>query len=210
MTRVSDLVERGVRVTVAGQAEGGAQEIPADFFEAGELRAPTRSELPVDVPDFAAVYEAAQVPPPFGGYGVDQMAEILESRRLVSLPREVRVAAVMASLQAAGVSLPQVVRDAVLRERALGAFVMAKEREAEALKQRIESRVATLRKDIEAFVSEKNREIDNLRRASETASSAFAQLQLRKRQEEERLHEVLSHFVGSSDNPVPAGSNPSS
>ena len=66
------------------------------------------------------------------------MAEILESKRLASLPREVRVAAVMASLEAAGVSLPQVVRDAVVRERALGAFVVAKEREVAALKQRVE------------------------------------------------------------------------
>jgi hypothetical protein len=115
------------------------------------------------------------------------------------------VAAVMASLEAAGVSLPQVVRDAWLRERALGAFVGAKEREVAALKQRIETRVATLRREIESFVADKNGEIDGLKRAGDSAGSAFAQLELRKRQEEERLHQVISHFVGDSDNPVPAG-----
>ena len=99
----------------------------------------------------------------------------------------------------------------MLRERALGAFVGAKEREAAALKQRVETRVATLRREIESFVAEKNGEIDGLRRAGDGASSAFAQLQLRKRQEEERLHQVLSHFVGESENPIPAGaSNPGS
>jgi hypothetical protein len=207
VTRIADLVGRGVRVTVGDQKQGEPTEIPADFFEGSELRPAGRFDSPADVPDFAAVYEEAQLPAPFGGYGVDRMAEILESKRLASLPREVRVAAVMASLEAAGVSLAQVVRDAVLRERALGAFASAKEREVASLKQRIETRVATLRREIESFVSEKNGEIDGLRRAGDGASSAFAQLQLRKRQEEQRLHQVLSHFVGESDNPVPAGAS---
>ena len=205
MTRIADLVGRGVRVTVGSQAKGNRTEIPAEFFGGSEVRSTTRFDSPADVPDFAAVYEEAQVPAPFGGYGVDRMAEILESRRLASLPREVRVAAVMASLEAAGVSLAQVVHDAVLRERALGAFVVAKEREVAALKQRVETRMATLRREMDAFVSEKNGEIEGLRRTGDTASSAFAQLQLRKRQEEERLRQVLSPFVGESDNPIPAG-----
>jgi hypothetical protein len=205
MSRIADLVARGVHVTASNQAEGAPTEIPADFFEGGDVRPSTRFDSPADVTDFAAVYEEAQVPAPFGGYGVDRMAEILESRRLASLPREVRVAAVMASLEAAGVSLPQVVRDAVLRERALAAFVVAKERDVAALKQRVETRVATLRREIESFVSEKNAEIDGLTRGGDSAGSAFAQLQLRKRQEEERLRQVLSHFVEDSANPVPVG-----
>jgi hypothetical protein len=209
MTRIADLVGRGVRVTVGNQVAGEPTEIPADFFEVSDLRSPTRFDSPADVADFTAVYDEAQVPAPFGGYGVDRMAQILESGRLASLPREVRVAAVMASLEAAGVSLPQVVRDAVLRERALGAFVGAKEREVAAIKQRIETRVATLRREIDSFVSDKNGEIDGLKRAGDSAGSAFAQLQLRKRQEEERLHQVVSHFVGESHNPIPAGASTS-
>jgi hypothetical protein len=205
MSRIADLVQRGVHVTVGNQAKGDPTDIPAEFFEVNELRAPARFDSPADVTDLAAVYEEAQIPAPFGGYGVDRMAEILESKRLASLPREVRVAAVMASLEAAGVSLPQVVRDAVVRERALGAFVGAKERDVAALKQRIETRVATLKREIESFVSEKNAEIDGLKKGGDSAGGAFAHLQLRKRQEEERLHQVLSHFVADSANPVPAG-----
>jgi hypothetical protein len=205
MSRIADLVQRGVRVTAANQAKGEPAEIPADFFEGHEQRAATRFDSPADVPDFAAVYAEAEIPAPFNGYGVDRMAEILESQRLAALPREVRVAAVMASLEAAGVPLTQVVRDAVVRERALGSFVVAKEREVAALKQRIEQRVATLKHEIESFVSEKNTEIDGLKKGGDGAGSAFAQLQLRKRQEQERLHQVLSHFVGDPANPVPVG-----
>ncbi len=204
MSRIADLVSKGIRLSVGERAEGGPTEIPPDFFDAGELRSLSRSEISVDVEDFAAVYEEAQLPPPFRGYGVDRMAEILESRRLASLPREVRVAAVMASLDAASVSLPQVVRDAALRDRALDAFVAAKEREVEALRQRNEARIAALKQEVEGFVGERKREIDGLKHAAVNAQSAFSQLQLKKRQEEERLFEVLAHFVAEAENPVPA------
>jgi flagellar motility protein MotE (MotC chaperone) len=205
MSRIGDLVQRGVRVTVANQAKGEPAEIPADFFEVHEPRPSARFDSPAEIADFAAVYEEAEIPAPFNGYGVDRMAEILESKRLAALPREVRVAAVMASLEAAGVSLPQVVRDAVVRERALAAFVAAKERDVAAVKQRIETRVATIRREMEAFVGEKNAEIESLTKGGDSAGSAFAQLQLRKRQEQERLHQVLSHFVPDAANPVPVG-----
>ena len=203
MSRIADLVARGVRIIVPDLPAGASSEIPSDFFDPAELRPPSRFETPVDAPEFATVYEEAELPAPYRGYGVDKMAEILESKRLSSLPREVRVAAVMASLEAASVSLPQVLKDAVLRERALDAFVSAKEREIEALKQRNEARVHSLREEIDTFVGEKTREIETLKRASGTAGSAFSQLQLRKRQEEERLREVLGHFVSDAENPVP-------
>jgi len=205
MSRIADLVGRGVRVTVANQAKGEPVELPAEFFEGHELRAAGRFDSPADVPDFAAVYEEAEIPAPFNAYGVDRMAEILESKRLASLPREVRVAAVMASLEAAGVSLPKVVRDAFVRERALGAFVAAKEREVTGLKQRVDTRIATLRREIEAFVGERNAEIEALQKGGDSAGGAFGQLQLRKRQEQERLRQVLSHFVPEAANPVPVG-----
>ena len=89
MSRIADLVGRGVRVTVANQAKGEPTEIPADFFEGHELRAVARFDSPADVQDFAAVYAEAEIPTPFNAYGVDRMAEILESKRLApSAPGE--------------------------------------------------------------------------------------------------------------------------
>ena len=55
-----------------------------------------------------------------------------------------------------------------------------------------------------------NAEIERLKAAAEGAEKAFAQLQIRKRREEERLHEVVAHFVEAPDEPHhrrrPAGS----
>src|SRR5262249_8130283 len=163
-SRIADLVARGVRVTAGGVAGSPASEISAETFEQGVARATARFDTPADVPDFAAVDGEAQGPAPVRGHGVDKMAEVLESQRLAGPPEEVRVGAVMASLDAAGVTIAQVLRDALLRERALDAFVAAKRREAEALEQRNDARVATIRQEMDAFVTDKNREIEDLRR----------------------------------------------
>lgn len=205
MGRISDLVSRGVRVVAGEGPDVAAQEIPAEFFfEGGETARLGRSELGTDLADFGAVYAEAKLPEPFRGYGIDKLSEILDSKRLATLPREVKVAAVLASLDAAGVSVGQVVRDAVLRDRALDDFLAAKERAAEALRARNEARIQALRQEVEDFVRERNTEIASLSSASDTASSAFATLQLRKKQEEERLREVLAHFVEPAQNPIPA------
>ena len=44
-----------------------------------------------------------------------------------------------------------------------------------------------------------------LQKGGDSAGGAFAQLQPRKRQEQERLRQVLSHFVPDGANPVPVG-----
>ena len=44
-----------------------------------------------------------------------------------------------------------------------------------------------------------------LQKGGDSVGGAFAQLQPRKRQEQERLRQVLSHFVPDGANPVPIG-----
>jgi len=114
---------------------------------------------------------------------------------------------VLASLDAAGVSLGDVLRDAVARDRALDDFVSAKQREADSIKGRNDAKVAALREEVEHFVAERRAETDRLQGEANAAASAFAQLELRKRQEIERLREVLGHFLEDARNPIPAPGN---
>lgn len=207
MGKISDLVSKGVKVIVGEGAGAVPQEIPAEAFRAPEGAAPVRFQAGTDVEDLSSVYREAGVPAPFRGYGVDKLVEILESRRLAALPREVRISAVLASLDAAGVSLGDVLRDAVARDRALDDFVSAKQREADSLKGRNEAKVAGLREEVEHFVAERRSEIDRLQGEADVAASAYAQLELRKRQEIERLREVLGHFLDDAKNPIPAPGN---
>ena len=214
MSRLKDLVSKGVRLIVA-DSEAGAEasptptaaperEIPAEAFQQ-EPEPVHRSQVAASVEDFGAVYEEAGIELPLHGYGVDKVAEMLESKRLASLGKEVKATAVLAALEAAQVPIREVIQDAVLRDQALDAFEAAKEREVSELRQASESRVEALKAEMDAYLRAKNTEIEQLKQAGDAAAAAFAKLQERKRREEQRLFDVVSHFIEGADNPVTTG-----
>lgn len=213
MSKLRELVSRGVRLIVT-ETPGSApspddsaareREIPAGAFEQVEPAPLSRSEVPADVADFAAVYEEAGIELPSHSYGVDKVAEMLESKRLASLGRDVKATAVLAALEAAGVPVRDVIQDAVLRDKALDAFEALKARELQELHAKADSRVQAIKEEIDSFLRDKNAEMEGLKKAAEAADQAFLQLQTRKRREEERLQDVVSHFLEGGQNPVSA------
>ena len=220
MGKLSDLVSKGVRLVVVdtdggsgdeapagapGPRAGRPREIPAEEI-ASPPPPPAKSDVAMEVEDFGAVYDEAGVTLPDHGYGVDKVAEMLQGKRLSQLSREVRATAVLAALEAAQVDVKDVITDAVARDKALDAFEAAKERELRELRDKNETRVRALRQEMEALLTKTNAEIERLKAGSETAEKAFSQLQIRKRREEERLHEVVSNFVEGPANPITAGS----
>ena len=226
MGKLSDFVSKGVRLIVAdpdapaGATEGTSasahprpaspRDIAVEEIENASPPPPpppaARSEVAMEVEDFGAVYAEAGVTIPDHGYGVDKVAEMLQGKRLSQLSREVRATAVLAALEAAQVDVTDVIADAVRRDKALDAFEAAKERELHELRSTNEGRVRELRKEMEALLTKINAEIERLKEASEGAEKAFSQLQVRKRREEDRLHEVVANFVEPPDNPITAGS----
>lgn len=220
MSKLKDLVSRGVRLIVADVPDGGdaaavdaaaverETEIPAEAFDSAEPRRVTRSEVSADVADFGAVFAEAGIELPLHGYGIDKVAEMLESKRLATLGREVKATAVMAALEAAQAPMLEVIQDAVQRDRALDAFEAAKERELTDLREQTAGRKKAVQEEIETFLREKNAELEELKKAEDAATAAFTQLQSRKRTEEERLHDVVSHFVeDGAGNPITKGPN---
>jgi len=222
MGKLSNLVNKGVRLIVVDPESPGAaspetaeapgprgtraRDIAPEEVAPPASAAPTHSDVAMEVEDFGAVYAEAGVTIPDHGYGVDKVAEMLRGKRLSSLGREVRATAVLAALEAAQVDVKDVIADAVRRDKALDAFEAAKERELHELRAKNEGRIRDLRQEMEALLTKINAEIERLKAGSETADKAFADLQVRKRREEERLHEVVSNFVEPSANPITAGS----
>ena len=209
MSKLKDLVSRGVRLIVTDQAESGEgaaaqgeRDIPAEAFEAAEPRRITRSEVPATVVDFGAVYAEAGIELPPHGYGIDKVAEMLEGKRLQTLSREVRATAVMAAIEAAGVPLRDVIQDAVKRDKALDAFEAAKGREIQELHARTETRMEAIKTEMDAFLRERNTELEALKAAEERANRSFLELQTRKRREEDRLASLVGHFLEGGDNPI--------
>ncbi|HEY6555355.1 MAG TPA: hypothetical protein VI669_18500 [Vicinamibacteria bacterium] len=214
MSKLKDLVSRGVRLIVADTEEGTApdasapedREVPAEAFEEGPPKRVTRSEVSADVADFGAVYEEAGIELPLHGYGVDKVAEMLSNKRLATLQREVKATAVLAALEAASVPIREVIQDAVVRDKALDAFEAAKAQEIRELQAQSGARIEAIKNEIEAFLKEKNAEMEGLKQAKDAAERAFQALQARKRQEEQRLFDLVAHFLEGGDNPITAQS----
>jgi len=209
MSKLKDLVSKGVRLIVtdtpdssSAEAQPKEREIAAEAFADLEPRAVASSQVPANVGDFGAVYEEAGIELPPHGYGVDKVGEMLEGKRLASLGREVKATAVLAALEAAAVSIRDVIQDAVLRDKALDAFEAAKGRELQELHARSEVRIQGIKEEIETLLREKNAEMEDLKKAVEAADQAFLQLQTRKRREEDRLQDVVAHFLEGVPNPV--------
>ncbi len=215
MSRLKDLVSKGVRLIVVEDQPGapaGApreREIPAEAFDEPLAPAPvTQSAVPADVDDFTAVYQEAGVELPAHGYGIEKVAEMLQSKRLATLGREVKATAIMAALEAAGAPIRDVIQDGVRRDNALDAFEAAKEAELRDLQRQSETRVQSIKEEIDGFLRAKNAEIEELKHATDAAAKAFANLQDKKRKEEERIHEVVAHFIEGAENPITAGARP--
>lgn len=213
MSRIKDLVSKGVRLIVVEdqpppQAPPREREIPAEAFDAPLAAPVVKSSVPADVEDFTAVYDEAGVSLPAHGYGVDKVAEMLQNKRLATLGREVKATAVIAALEAAGAPVRDVIQDGVRRDAALDAFESAKETELRELQRQSAARVQAIRDEIDGFLRAKNAEIEELKQATDAAEKAFASLQAKKRKEEERIHEVVAHFIEGADNPITTGARP--
>jgi SMC interacting uncharacterized protein involved in chromosome segregation len=129
---------------------------------------------------------------------------MLAGKRLATLSQEVRATAVLAALEAARVDVQDVIEDGVRRDKALDAFEAAKERELVEKKAANETRMQSLKKDLDELLRKINTEIESLKQQSQEAEAAFQKLQVRKRQEEARLHDVVAHFVEGA-NPITTG-----
>ena len=204
MSPIKELMSKGIRYIETPGGPATPQGDADDSYAASAAPALSRSSVPLDVADWNAVYREAGVHPPPHGSGVDRVGEMLETKRFGSLDRETKRKAILAALDAAGVSVRDVVQDAVARDRALEVFESLKQREVEDLRGRTMGRIQTVQQELETVLRDSNAELDRLKRGTEEAVRAFAQFQERKRSEEKRLREFVAHFAKDEDNPIPS------
>jgi hypothetical protein len=238
MSKLKELVSKGVRLIVTDVPAEGAEGLaaspppaaPADLQTAPRpkvvmprKKALTAEEVMADPPlprttsavpaastaeGFEAVYKEAGITNPGHGYGIGKIADMLESPRLKALGREVKAAAVMAALEAAGVDMKDVIRDAVARDQALDAYEGAKERELAEIRARNEVRAQGIQEEIDAFLKAKNTELEKLKGETKEAESGFLTLRATKRVEEQRLFDTVAHFIEGADNPITTSAPP--
>jgi hypothetical protein len=156
--------------------------------------------------DLAVVYQSAKIEQPAHGYTVLKVADMLRSDHLQALPADVKKRSILVALEAAGVSVDDIVRDAVRRDKALDTY----ERVLEQHVAGVQARVAAENQQIEAEITQRVAELRARITENNTAAAAdeaeFAAWRARKRQEEAVIADAVSYFV--SENPITTAPTP--
>ena len=71
---------------------------------------------------FAQIFEAAGIVAPQHGFTINKVGDMLGSERLRAMTPENKAAAVLVAIEAGGVKLEEVLRDAIARDKALDSF----------------------------------------------------------------------------------------
>jgi hypothetical protein len=161
---------------------------------------PSFTDAVTNLAPLAEIYTSAQISVPSHGYTVLKVADMLHSEHIRALPTDVKRKSILVALEAAGVSVDEIVQDALHRDRALDTYerVLQKslddfrsEKLAEnaRLEQEIAERLAELRGRIEANNQGVFTEMENLQA-----------WQSRKQDEERRIAEAVGYFV--TENPI--------
>jgi Asp-tRNA(Asn)/Glu-tRNA(Gln) amidotransferase A subunit family amidase len=177
-------------------------EGPAEAGLDVSFTAPVTNRTPL-----TEIYSSAQIAVPAHGYTVLKVAEMLQSEHIRALSADVKRKSILVALEAAGVSIDEIVADAVHRDRALDTYERVlqknldtlrseKETENARLEQEIAERLSELRARIEENNQGVSRELDNLRA-----------WQASKQAEEQRIADTVGYFV--SENPVTTTAAPS-
>lgn len=97
------------------------------------------------------IYRAAGIMSPRKGYGVNKVVEMLSSAHIRGLSQELKKAAVLMALDAAGVPVEQVQRDAKARQDALASYETAQKKQAEAEWARKAEAITKIQSELESI-----------------------------------------------------------
>lgn len=155
---------------------------------------------PVPSAELSAVYDSAKIAPPAHGYTVLKVAEMLHSEHIRALPAEVRRKSVLVALDAAGVTVDEIVEDAVRRDRALDTYERVLQQHVDALVEATAADNRALEDEVAKRAAELRAQIDENTRKVAAEQAELQAWRQRKQHEEALIAEAVGHFV--SENPV--------
>ena len=186
---------------VVSDSAADGQQDPARAADPADVDAPVELDgTVVDTAPLASIYAAARIATPPHGYTILKVAEMLESEHIRELPAEVRRKSVLVALDAAGVSVKDVVDDAVQRDRALDTYERVLEKNLEERRQATLQENARLEAEIEQRMRELRAAIEQNNQAMTKAREQLAVWRRSKMAEEARIADAVGHFV--QENPI--------
>jgi hypothetical protein len=149
---------------------------------------------------FNDIYEAAQIAAATHGYTVLKIADMLQSEHIRTLAADVKRKSILVALDAAGVTVNEIVEDAVRRDRALDTYERVLQKNLNELQTQKQAENAQLEEELNRRLAELRARIEENNQAVSREQENLRAWQSRKLGEEQRIADAVSYFV--SENPV--------
>jgi hypothetical protein len=159
--------------------------------EKAPVRAREVSNFEVELMSMEDIYRAAGVASPRKGYSVNKVVEMLNSEHLRGLSKEMKRAAVLMALDAAGVVLDQVQRDAKARQSALDAYEAEQKKQAEVEWARKAEEILQIQSEMESIKAHYMSRINRNQEAVARDKARFSNWVATKQQEAQSMMEAL-------------------
>jgi hypothetical protein len=154
----------------------GSQEVPSFQVEL----------LPME-----DVYRTAGIANPSRGYSVSKVVEMINSEHIRSLSKEMKRAAVLMALDAAGVSVDQIQRDAKARQEALDAYEKSQKKQADAEWARKAEEITQIQSELESIRAHYTARIGRCTEALSRDKARFSNWVTTKAQESKNMAEAV-------------------
>lgn len=148
----------------------------------------------------ADIYTSAQIAAPAHGYTVLKVAEMLQSEHIRALPSEVKRKSILVALDAAGVTVDEIVQDAVHRDRALDTYERVLEKSLTDFRTEKQAENARLEQEIAERLAELRARIDQNNQSVAREVANLHAWQSGKQDEERRIADAVGYFV--AENPI--------
>jgi hypothetical protein len=190
-----------------GNGENGNRS-PEVASPAGKMSENPKREdtpgFPIELMPVEDIYRTSGIRNPRKDYGINKVVEMLRSEHVRELPNEMKRAAVLMALDAAGIPIEEVLRDAKARQDALDSYEAERKTQIEAEWARKAKENAQILAELEGLKLHHmaciNRNLDRMVREKATFSDWLAM----KQQESQNISEAAALCLKSSaSDPVP-------
>lgn len=184
-----------------------AQSAPADKVPSnstGKILAKAEGDLQT----MEDIYHAAGIMNPRMGYSISKVVEMLNNDHIRGLSNDAKRAAVLMALEAAGISIDQVLRDAKMRQQALDEYESDQRKRFEEYWSRKAEANAQTQAEMERLTAQC---LDRMKRNQDEVAlekAAFARWQTLKQQEADRISEAAGMCSKASPAETPVASLP--
>jgi hypothetical protein len=178
-----------------GTSVPGSNHAPAQKSAPEKVQKEAATMGPVkaqgDLQSMEDIYRAAGILNPRMGYSINKVVEMLGSEHIRTLPTEAKRAAVLMALDAAGVSMNEVLKDASLRQEALDQYENDQRKYFEEYWERKIASNAQIQAELDRVSAQYQERIDRNLEEVTQEKVVFTRWQRQKEQEAERMTEAV-------------------